>query len=318
MDTQKAIDKMNRIHSISTKITIFIIAGFLLCGMGVCVSFVMMEFVSKGASVVLVLTGILFALWAVAVVVGVPWSRNSQKTIKKLYKEVFVNGVFDEYFENVRYDWEKGLTREEVSGGDLLEVWTHFESEDRLSGDYQGVHFEQADVKSWKRVKRGDHYHDEYSIRGRFFIIDTNFKNIDSLKLFHHIMLESAMEDGKNRGNRNTQVTMESEEFNKTISVYSKDAKDAFYIFKPDVMERVLKLYSKYYNGICMHFKGQKLYVGINTMRDAFDAGNIIGTFPLRYPEERGKVKGDIQMVIDIIDTFQLVDASEKEFIDME
>lgn len=318
MDKQKAIDQMNHIHKISMLITIFAVAGFFLCGMGVSASFILMEFTSNAATVSLVLTGILFVAWIVLLIVGVPWSRNSQKTIKKLYKEVFVNGVFDEYFENVNYDWQKGLTKEEVSAGNLVEIWTSFESEDRVSGDYNGVHFEQADVKSWKRVKRGDHYHDEYSIRGRFFVIDTNFKNIDSLKLFHHIMLESAMEDGKIRGNRNTQITMESEEFNKTISVYSKDAKDAFYILKPDVMERVLKLYSKYYNGICMHFNGQKLYVGINTIRDAFDAGNIIGTFPLRYPEECGKVKADIQMVIDIIDAFQLVEASKKEFIDIE
>ena len=44
MDKQKAIDQMNHIHKISMFITIFAVAGFFLCGMGVSASFILMEF----------------------------------------------------------------------------------------------------------------------------------------------------------------------------------------------------------------------------------------------------------------------------------
>lgn len=78
-----------------------------------------------------------------------PKWKKMQKEIQRIYKETFLEDVFDEFFDKVEYKWNKGFDKDMITQADVFKPKENFRSEDYLSGSYKGVFFEHADI-SWK------------------------------------------------------------------------------------------------------------------------------------------------------------------------
>lgn len=65
------------------------------------------------------------------------------------------------------------------------------ESENHLTGDYKGVHFEQADVHSWTYYRKREHNKIETYFYGRMFIFDLPVRNIQSVKVLNKLPLNA-------------------------------------------------------------------------------------------------------------------------------
>lgn len=314
MNLHDAITKMNKLHKESTRVIPVLAITWAVGMLGIIISmFIVPESMVPFFFILWIVAGMAYLILSV-----IPKSKEAEKELKTLYKDTFLNGMFNEFFENARYMGTLGFTQHKVKEFELHDLGEQFESEDQLSGIYKGVHFEQADVHSWTFYRKREHNQMETYFHGRMFIFDLPIHNIQSVKIFNKLVLD-AKNDHRIRSSESNRVEMESVQFNEAFSVYSEDAHDAFYILTPPMMDRLMQLYERYckineyaFHNISFHFKGSKLYFTMECDNKAFDAGK----FPISYPDEKAKMKSDIQVIIDLIESLDLIDTNalnEKE-----
>lgn len=312
MNLHDAITRMNKLHKESRRI--LPVLG-IVWGVGL-VGIVASAFLIPETIVPLFFVAFLFGGMGYLILSVIPKAKEAEKELKTLYKDTFLNGMFNEFFENARYMGTFGFTQHKVREFELHDLGESFESEDHLMGDYKGVHFEQADVHSWTYYPKREHDSTETYFYGRMFIFDLPVHSIQSVKVFNKLVLDVNTGDHRIRGSEQNRVEMESVQFNNAFSIYSEDAHDAFYVLTPPMMDRLMEIYERYckignhaLHNISFHFKGSKLYFTMECDNKAFDAGK----FPISYPDEKKKLESDIQVIIDLIEALDLMDKNALE-----
>ena len=313
MGLHDSITKMNQLH----KDSVGLMAGGPIVALVEMILLIVGAFFIPQSSFVLILLVAFFGTlfyWAFQLV---PRAKALDMEARKVYKDTFLSGMFGEYFESAHYWGEIGFTKQRVAEFDIYDFSNRFESEDKLSGYYKGVHFEQADVHIWHEDSRNSSGNtrpgedkDIHYFQGRMFEFSAKLPYIHSLKIYNKLAMD-AKNDKRIRGSEQNRVQMESMEFNEAFAVYSEDAHEAFYILTPQMMERLMEMYNKYcrindysFHNMSLHFQGDKLYFALEFYGNAFDPGK----FPISYPEEKAKLKDDIQIIIDLIESLDLID----------
>ncbi|MBQ9609553.1 MAG: DUF3137 domain-containing protein [Lachnospiraceae bacterium] len=240
----------------------------------------------------------IFMLFAVGATVGfIMISARSKKVtdeFKRLYKETFVVQLLSERFNDVVYDWEKGLNLDFIRSFKVVRQGNRFKTEDYLCARYNGVRFEQADV-TIQYHSSGKNSHTTTYFKGRMFVFDFPSKNVASVRVFANSFMYRASSNNK-------KVNLENVDFNKRFDTDAFYEHDAFYFLTPQMMERIESLNNRY-GKVAVHLMGNKLFVAINMSSDAFDH-NI--RQPIDYPTESAKINADMQVIVDIIDTLSL------------
>lgn len=263
-----------------------------------------------------------FVVYMIAVAIGCKTMGKKQKEVhdelKRLYKETFMNGVLENYFDNVHYSWKTGISQQHFFDTGIFkeERICEYHSEDYLSGTYQGIPFKQADVVVERKIDHGDDTKTISLFSGRLFEFDYSFKPVQSVKIFPTLTVKDPY---RFEIDRNDIIQMESTAFNDIFTVAAVNQEDAFYVITPQVMEQLIELYNKYkkteigdgnatniaglYRTIALHFKQNKLYVAISKM-DSFDT-NLLKE--IDYQEEQEKIRKHIQVIIDIMEILKLI-----------
>lgn len=226
-------------------------------------------------------------------------SGKLTKEYKKMYKEHFVVNVLNEVFDNVTYDYREGFDRNYVRQFGLTRLGNRFRSEDYLRAIYKGINFEQSDVVIQYHTS-GKNSHTTTYFRGRMFTFDFPYKSVQSVQVFTESYPYRAEPVANGRTNR---ITMESQLFNKEFDVTAINEHDAFYVLTPQMMEKIQGI-KQQYNHVAMHFKGNKLYVGIWTTGDSFD-GDL--RRPINYMEEKEATLRDAHVITGIIDALGMM-----------
>ena len=232
-----------------------------------------------------------------AVSVAIFWVAGKESKLKKeyqaLYKSTFVTKVLSEIFQNVHYDWRAGFPSQLVSDMGLCRMGNRFYSEDYLSGSYNGVPFEQADVKV-QYHHSGKISHNTTYFEGRMFIFDYPYKQVFSVQAFSQ---DFNFRCTNPEGFRAKKIEMESEQFNRNFDIYAVQDIDAFYVMTPQMIEKLMAIKNRYPR-MAVRFRANKLFVGINCSMKAFD-GDI--KRPIDYNLERQQTMEDCGVILDII-----------------
>lgn len=264
-----------------------------------------------------------FIIYMGAVIIGCkimgPKQKEVSDELQRLYKGTFMNGILEQYFDDVYYRWQTGISQQQFFDTGIYKEdrITEYHSEDYLSGVYQGVPFKQSDVVVKKLKKVGSETRTISLFSGRLFEFDYSFKAVESVKIYPTLVVNDS---DRFEIDKNNIIKMESENFNETFTVASANQEDAFYVITPPVMEQLIKLNNKYkkttmndgsaanieglYRTIALHFKQNKLYVAINNM-NSFDTNFLK---EINYEEEQEKIKKHIQVIIDIMEILKLID----------
>ena len=289
MQTMAQLEQMRQNYNLYNGIAF---VGYIGGAVGVGI---LSEVTSGGAAPLLMLIGI----GAFAIAVWLTAKANSiRKQFRHMYKNAFLVGILGEYFTDLYCDWDKGFSEQYVSDIGLTQWGNRFKSEDYMKGMYKGVAFEQSDVTVKHVVRSGKHTHTYTYFKGRMFSFTCPKTDYMSTVLF------SRSFDYKGRGGKFNyeKVKMESIDFNNEFKIKAVNPHDAFYILTPQLMECIRNLYYKYGN-VAMHYYYGKLYLAINMSSDAFDADM---SKPIVYAEEVEKMRWDIGVICDIIDTLSL------------
>lgn len=226
-----------------------------------------------------------------------------KKKFAILYKETFVVEILKQNFENVVYTPDKGYDQNTVKNMGLFSVDASFASEDFLQGSYKGVNFTQADVNlnNVKGIKSDSKGRTVIASLGvRMFAFDYPNKEIRGVKVFSNNLQQRS---NFSNGIKLNKVSMEDVQFNNDFDVLAASEHEAFYVLTPNMMERIRKICAENGN-VAMYIANGKLYLGMNTTRNAFDA-NIKDS--LSFPEEKMKIEKDVQVIKDIIEVMKLV-----------
>jgi hypothetical protein len=209
---------------------------------------------------------------------------------KVVYKKEVVEKILNRNFQDVCYDWNNGFTKEDIKKMYLLDTGSILYSEDHLAAKYKGIGFEQADLTIYKDYISVPNNIRVNVFRGRVIVIDapqkTAFVRATSKKFYAY----------KCSADR---VEMESVRFNKEFDVYAVNPQEAFLVFTPMMMNKIMTLFSSEGN-IGVTFLGGKMYVAINSYRNAFESGKLRD---LDYEEEVRKIEREIDVIKIFIDT---------------
>ena len=217
-----------------------------------------------------------------------------KEEFKRIYKETFVVKLLSEWFDDVVYEWESGVSPDYVKELDIVQQANGYDTEDYLSASYKGVHFEQADVKIEHRPL-GKNSEPVKLFKGRMIEFDFPNKKVESVRVFSDSFAYRA-------SSKNKKIELESVDFNRRFFVDSANQYDAFYLLTPKMMGRIEALNDRFGN-VAIHLRGNKLFIAINTASDTFDHDI---TKPIDYNSESAKIKADMQVIVDIIDTLSL------------
>lgn len=251
------------------------------------------------AVILMVLTAIspIFLLFSIAFIVfGIIKLRDTNRSFKLIYKQLFVEEPLRRNFSNVIYHWDKGFTSDAVSQFGLCCMGNRFHSEDYICAGYNGVNFELSQVKVQYHTSSGKSSHTVTYFDGRMMVVDFPEKMVLSVQIFSD---NFAYRGRQLTGLRDEKVEMESVNFNKHFDVRAVNPHDAFYLLTPQFMER-LELLLKKYHSIAVHVSNGKMFIGMKEpYNDAFDVKR--GVKSISYPDEMAKVQGDIDDIKAII-----------------
>ncbi len=289
MRTYQVIDTLEGLRKQYSFYSKFVIAGMLMF---------FIPFFGSGIAPHLAAGFMFFPFVGVTMMIVVAVKQSGiKKEFDTIYKEVFAKAALEEILGTVDYRWQHGFTEQQVGGFRLAKLGNIFSSEDYLKASYKGVQFEQSDVTIKKVVKRKNGSSTTIYFKGRMIKFDVSLKKVLALQVFTDNFGYRA-----SAGIDMNKIQMEDVAFNKQFDVYSAREHDAFYALTPQFMEK-LKEFASRHQSVALHFRGDNLYVAINTNRDTFNAKM---NQEINFPQEMALMRSDIQDILDIIDTLGL------------
>ena len=233
-------------------------------------------------------------LTVIPVFVMAPGMTKKKKQLKQMYKETFVNQLLQQHFQNVMYDWNGGFSESQVRHSGMCRLGNRYHTEDYISAVWNGVHFEQADVKIQYHTSSGRSSHTTTYFEGRMFVFEYSRK----MTLPLQVHSKSFRYSGKPEYGMDLQkVELEDVSFNKRFVVKSTSPHDAFYVLTPQMMQRITYM-EQTYGRLTMVIVNGKLYVGIDNRMDAFDPQF---SKPIEYLRERQRMLADVKVIEDLI-----------------
>ena len=233
-------------------------------------------------------------------------TNKEAKAYKLAYKTYFVEKSLRQTFTDIHYDHEAGLERDALIDTQMINVGDSYTSNDYFTGKYKDVTFAQADAHI--QVKRSDGEGNTSYItifKGRFMIFEFpkkfNFRLEVVEKGFRAARLPG--EDAKT-GRKIKRIELESDEFNRSFKTYAEDDFEAFYLLGPDFINNILDLNHEYEASFMLGFLDNRLLIGLNDGKDAFEAPGVFKE--LDEAVETEKVTKDIRLITNFIDKLKL------------
>lgn len=225
------------------------------------------------------------------------------------FKRVFVENTLKEYFTDLVYDANKGLDENILSSTGMICTGDKYQSNDFASGKYKDVNFMQADVKIEElRVTRDEKGNTRaYYVTlflGKWMIFDFNKEFKANFQVFEKNFSASKIGDSVFKNSKFEKVEMEGIKFNEEFTIYAENAHDVFYILTPQIMEKLHELNEKIDGELYFGFINNKLYIGVDTGSDSFEAPDVYDK--VTDEEVYNQIKKEISLITMFVDTLEL------------
>lgn len=228
-----------------------------------------------------------------------------KEEFKTLYKNSFVKQILYENLNQVEYIPDQGFSREQVKASRLVSLASRFNSEDYLKAEYNGVIFEQSDVKI---VQRRQKQADIVQFKGRMLKLTCPNKQMSDMQIFtENFKYRASSVNGKPMvygmiipaGANMPGITQTNDqEFNKQFDVYAVNESEALYMLSPSMMETYKRLKNKY-SSVAFRFVGNEVYIAMNSSRDTFDCND---KKEIDYEAEAIRIVDDVNEIKMLID----------------
>lgn len=199
----------------------------------------------------------------------VPRTKKYKDSVKKVINSL----VFEKMFENVSFTPETGISRTELKTIELIPFGNRYSSNDLLKGRKDGVDFSRADV--WTYTERTDsdgNTTTNTDFKGQVYKFDFHKDTINYVQIKDKKFLSGIFKGHKLQNVH--KITFEDERFNERFDVYTNDEEEAFYVFTPHFMEKMMNLKEKFHSRLSVVVTKGVIYIAANTGGDAFEIKN--------------------------------------------
>lgn len=219
---------------------------------------------------------------------------------KNAVKDIYVLKTYKEYFDNVHYDQKAAGMSYDIRNLELFQVGSTLTVNDLITGEYHGVRFSQFDASSSTTTGSGDDRSTTYHFVGQVYAFDFIKKTNSTHRL---VSTKRFSQFGKSKTKGVQSITFEDERFNKAFKSYSNDELEAFYIFTPHFMERMMSLSNKLNVGFTVVIKESTLFLSLYTNKDSHEP-KLFGKIDERYLAE---INQSISLIEEIVDELELL-----------
>lgn len=195
------------------------------------------------------------------------------KKYKSSVKKAINSLVFDKMFENVSFNPERGFDEEALKKIAVVPFGNRYNSNDLLKGRKNGVDFERSDVWTYTETTDGDgHTTTSTDFKGQIYKFDFHKETLNYVQIKDKKFLSGIFKGHKLANVK--KITLEDYEFNDKFDVYTDDEEEAFYVFTPHFMNRVMSLKNKFKSRLSIVVSKGLIYIAVNTGEDAFEIKN--------------------------------------------
>lgn len=302
-ELQKEIKAEKEKHEKRSKIIVIIV---------ILITYIIIFSLIKEISLFLIIFSTMIALFIgafISIITSPKGLVMKQKKLSEEFKNTFVRKALNNYFDNLEYNPDKGLDESSIREKGLLSTGDWYSSNDYVSGTYNKIKFERADIHIEKKEERKNSSGEIEEVwvtqfKGPWMIFDFNKKFKFNLIIQNGYFINYLTGEAK-------RIETEDVSFNKEFSIYATDEHEAFYILTPNFMEKIKKISKRLGHGrVRLAFNDSKLHIGINSGDDLFEY-NFLEEINEAKIEE--KFKKDIKVIIDLIDDLDLTNDLFKE-----
>lgn len=200
------------------------------------------------------------------------------KAYTNTVKEKVFPLVFKEHFDNVVFKPGEGFSKDLMSTYAVIDLGRDYSTEDLLEGEYKGVKFSRADIKTSTTTTRSNGKttttHTTVYFHGQVYKFDFN-KNVDA-----YIRIREKGGFFSNVYSKGVNVfdsfsfKFEDKSFNDEFYAVSNNEQFAFYVFTPQFMEKVNRLSSLSEGHIGLVIYEESLYVACYTGKNSLEFDN--------------------------------------------
>ena len=229
------------------------------------------------------------------------------KNIKRFYKEfknTFVLKSLNNVFDDITYLPEKGFSKDFIRNVEMMDTGDSFNSNDYISGTYNGIKFEQSDVKIEEKHEEEDDDGDKEEVwetifMGRIMVFDFNKSFKTNIKVTGLGFRANTFFRNKKFVN----IEMEDNDFNKKFSVCAENEHDAFYILTPHFMEKLKEIAGRLKCGLMFCFSDSKLFIAVDNRDDSFEYDILK---PINEKDIEASIESDIKLITNFVDELNL------------
>ncbi|MGN1410700.1 MAG: DUF3137 domain-containing protein [Eubacteriales bacterium] len=245
-------------------------------------------------------------VFMIVTVVFFVMSSDCGNKIKKLLSDNIISSVLKEALgDTVEYN-----PGGRVEPGYMVFPFSHnmASGSDHIKAVYKGLNIELSDIELIEETEstNEDGVTEKNSVthfKGQWLICDFGKELSGEVRL-------SANTKTLRKQNKNSNIEMENEEFNKRFLVIAGNPEEAYYILTPHMMEYILSMAEKSGGEVYMSFlRDGKMQIAVRTDRDFFE----LGKSKVNVEKLREKFIGELSWFTDIIDTLRVEDSIYKK-----
>jgi len=220
--------------------------------------------------------------------------RPEYDRFNNLFKNKYVISTIQEIgvFQDLSYQPRGGLTHDEIRSAAVVACGDkrRFESEDMLSGRYQGLRFRYCDVSTAHMRGSGKHRREEILFHGQVM----HFASFDEIKKSsgHLQIFEKKLASTLIGWTAEHEIHTENEAFNRRFRVFAADEHNAFYILTPKMLEQITQFADQADAQIAISFCGFSMFVAIDRLYSILDA-----SFHVPVPEQKQSILKDVELL---------------------
>lgn len=259
----------------------------------------------RGGMVVFALIFSVLFVGGIAYIFTVVFTRKDKSKYVDAYKSYFVDNSLKNLFTDLNYIHTSGFSSAVLSNTGMMRTGDVYRSNDYISGKYKDVMFSQADAQIQDEYTDSDgNTHYVTIFKGRWMVFEFPKKFASQMEIVQKGFRGNLVPRNSQNGKRIAKSDTESITFNKMFNVYAEDGFEMFYILTPDIIQRIEDIASNGKRKILLCFTDNKLHVGLNDNKDAFEPPSA--RKPLDEKTELEKVQADIKPITEFIDTLKL------------
>ncbi|MGL4735997.1 MAG: DUF3137 domain-containing protein [Cellulosilyticaceae bacterium] len=187
-------------------------------------------------------------------------SGQTKKRYVMRYKRELVSALLQEEFEEVVFEPEHGITKDEIAEVKLRDYGNKLYARNRFEGCYKGVHFVFSELRLVAVDEKNKEVKEKELFHGKWISFDLNKHFKGEIQVHRNPTV---------RYKHLEKVHFEDVAFNKRFRTFATDQQIAVGIVTPHLMEKIVKIGSNEEFDLC--FQNGRLHTAVKASGDYFE-----------------------------------------------